>query len=530
LQKTRSRLVKSNLPCNNCSSSDARAEYDDGHTYCYSCKATTFNDGSHTQEKEFNDTMTTKQYVPYCGISEKTMRFYGVLTNVDGDGRPVSIEYPYGEHCSIVRSTSEKRFLTQGDSGASELFGKSRFGAASATAITITEGAKDALSVFEMLGSKYPAVAVRSASCARLDCAKDHEYLNSFEKIYICFDNDKPGRDATREVSALFDVNKVYIVDLTKYKDANDYLVKDESLEFVRVWWNSKRFQPKGIVSSYAAMEEILKKESKTAKASYPFGTLNDISYGIRLGEVNLITAQEGHGKTEFIRSIEHHLLKTTDDNIAIIHLEEPEKRSIQGLVSYEVGTPVHLPDCVLSVADQLEAYKKLTKRDDRCYYYTHFGSDDPDIILDIIRYLASVNQCKYIFLDHITMIVSGHEGDDERRKLDYISTRLAMLCKELDFTLFLVSHVNDDGKTRGSRNISKISDLVVFISRDVEANTKEERNVTNLMVKKNRFAATTGPAGRLWFDQATFTLKEISPEENDKLETKVTLAKAAPF
>lgn len=500
MQKKRSRLVKSQLPCDECGSSDAVARYDDGHTYCYSCQRTTFEDQQESERRcvpleevwEPNNLMTTKQYVPYCGISEKTMRSYGVLTNVGEDGRPVSIEYPYGEQCSIVRSTSEKKFLTLGDSSCCELFGKSRFGAASANAITITEGAKDALSVFEMLGSKYPAVAVRSASTARSDCIKDHDYINSFDKIYICFDNDKPGRDASREVSSLFDVNKVYIVELTKYKDANDYLTSSESLEFVRVWWNSKRYQPKGIVSSYTQMEEILKKESKGSKATWPFPTLNDITYGIREGEVNLITAQEGIGKTEFIRAIEYHLLKSTDSNIGIIHLEEPEKRSIQGLVTYEVGTPVHLPDSVVSVAEQLAAYKKLTKHDDRCYFYTHFGSDDPDIILDIIRYLAAVSQCKYIFLDHITMLVSGHEGDDERRKLDYISTRLAMLCNELDFTLFLISHVNDDGKTRGSRNISKIAHTNIYITRDVEANTKEERNVTNIMVKKNRFGATT--------------------------------------
>ena len=530
----KSKVVRHRLSCDACGSSDARMEYEDGGSYCFSCHHHSWwkdKDGFQPLEKQewdFNPDMNvTKQYLPYCGISEATMRSYGVLTHVGQDGRPVSIEYPFGDECSILRSYTERKFLTLGDSATSELFGKRRFGAASANAVTITEGAKDALSVYEMLGSKYPAVAVRSASSARGDCAKDFDYLNSFDKIYICFDNDEPGRRATREVSELFDVNKVYIVDLTKHKDANDYLSKGDGAEFVRVWWNSKRFQPKGIVSSYAAMEEILKKETQGATATYPYNTLNDITYGIRLGEVNLITAPEGVGKTEFIRSIEYHLLSTTDDNIGIIHLEEPEKRSIQGLVSYELSTPVHLPDAGVSLAEQLAAYKKLTKKDDRLYFYTHFGSDDPDVILDVIRYLAAVNQCKYIFLDHITMIVSGHEGDDERKKLDYISTRLAMLTRELGFTLFLISHVNDDGKTRGSRNISKIADLNIYISRDLEANTKEERNVTHVMVKKNRFGATTGPAGKLWFDDKTFKLSEL---DEQAMEAKVKLSKAAPF
>lgn len=469
----------------------------------------------------------TKQFLAYAGITVDTMRSYGVMTNVDDTGKPVSIEYPYGNTCSIVRSLSEKRFLTIGDSSTSELFGKQRFSAGSANAITITEGAKDALSVYQMLGSKYPACAVRSASSARGDCAKEFDYINSFERIYICFDNDKPGKDATREVSQLFDVNKVYIVELSKHKDANDYLTKGDANEFVRIWWNSKRFQPKGVVSSYTEMEEILKKESAKSAATYPFKTLDGMCYSIRLGEVNLITAQEGVGKTEFIRSIEYHLLKTTDYNLGIIHLEEPEKRSIQGLVTYEVGTPVHLPDCPVSISDQLNAIKTITKRDDRLHLYTHFGSDDPDVILDIIRYLASVSNCRFIFLDHITMIVSGHESDDERRTLDYISTKLAMMTKELGFTLFLVSHVNDDGKTRGSRNISKVADLNLYISRDLENASAEERNRTHLMVKKNRFGATTGPAGVLKFDPKTFTLKEIDEQEMAK---EAELHGVAPF
>ena len=45
-------------------------------------------------------------------------------------------------------------------------------------------------------------------------------------------------------------------------------------------------------------------------------------------------------------------------------------------------------------------------------------------------------------------------------RALDYLSTRLEMMVKELNYALIIVSHVNDFGQTRGSRYISKISDI----------------------------------------------------------------------
>ena len=120
---------------------------------------------------------------------------------------------------------------------------------------------------------------------------------------------------------------------------------------------------PEGIVNTYDDIEKILKGEEKPSLASYPFPTLQDMTYGLRSKEVVLFTAQEGIGKTEIIRAIEYHILKTTDYNIGIIHLEEGDKRSVQGLVSYELGEACHLPDTSISVADQLGAFRKLSRK-----------------------------------------------------------------------------------------------------------------------------------------------------------------------
>src|SRR5690606_15513952 len=157
---------------------------------------------------------------------------------------------------------------------------------------------------------------------------------------------------------------------------------------------------------------------------------------------------------------------------------------------------PIHLPDYAVPKEEIKETLRKVAKRDDRIHIYSHFGSDDPDVILSTIRFMAGSCNCKYIFLDHITMVVTGLAGEDERRALDYISTRLAMMVEELDFTMFLISHVNDEGQTRGSRNIGKVADLRIDLNRDIKAESEEIRNTTYLTISKNRFAGKTGPAG----------------------------------
>lgn len=531
-------------PCPRCreqgedTKGDNLISYLDGSAYCFACKYTigTLKDTSSylntasLYSKSTNSKYTkghtltmpvTKQYVPLRGVTADTMRFYGVETDVcDETGEPLRQWYPYGP-VNKYRTLDTKGFKYVGNNDDRQsLFGMDKFQAASHRSITITEGELDAMSVHQMFGGRYPVVSVHSSGSARKDCAGAHEWLNSFQRIYLCFDNDQPGQDAVDEVRKLFDVNKVYHVKLTKHKDANDFLTAKDDYDFRQAWENAKPIRPKGIIADYSSIHDLLSTASQASSASYPFPSLEQLTYGIRLGELVLFTAQEKVGKTEIMRAIEYHLCKTTDDNIGIIHLEEGEKRAVQGLVGYELGKPVHLPDAGVSVEEQDSAYALLTKRDGRVHFYAHYGSDDPNTILDIVRYLVTVSGCKYVFLDHITMLVTGFEGDDERKKLDYLSTRLAMMTKELNFTLFLVSHVNDEGKTRGSRNISKVADLIVHLDRNLEGATLDERNTTSVTIKGNRFAGKSGPAGFLWFDDRTYTVSEKVIEKRDEFDT----------
>jgi hypothetical protein len=113
-------------------------------------------------------------------------------------------------------------------------------------------------------------------------------------------------------------------------------------------------------------------------------------------------------------------------------------------------------------------------------------------------------------------MLVTGLAEKDERQTLDYISTKLSRMVNDLNFHLLLVSHVNDDGLTRGSRNISKVAYNRVDLRRDLLAADETERNTTTLMVSKARLTSLTGPAGSVYFNRDKFCLqpaKEVFPE-----------------
>ena len=501
-----SKIINYRLPCPKCRSSDAYHIYDDGHGYCFSC--TYYSSPKVEMPLEINT--YTKEYLPWRGITKQTMQFYNAYQFIDIHGKPDWITFDYSSHCQISRSIDSKKFWTSGDSEKAELFGMNKFPMGSAKAITIYEGALDAMSGYQMLGG-YPSVSVRSASTAKKDCINARDYLNSFEKIYLCFDQDEAGKKAAQEVASLFDFNKVYNIKLSTFKDANDFLQNKKEIQFQRIWYNAKRFQPDNIISTLAEFNSIILENKTEPWLSYPFKCLQTTTKGIRRGEITLWTALEGQGKTEIIRAIEYHILKNyPNENIACIHLEESKDRQLKGLAGYELRRPCHIPDEPVPNDEIFSALSNVIKCDNRLHIYSHFGSDDPDIILDNIRFMVTSCGCSVVFLDHITMCVSGLGDEKERITLDYLSTKLATLVQEHNFSLQLISHINDNGLTRGSRNISKVAHTWIALERDHMNDDPIIRNTTNLTIRKNRPISITGNSGKLYFDPSTFIISEL--------------------
>jgi twinkle protein len=266
---------------------------------------------------------------------------------------------------------------------------------------------------------RCPVVSVRSSGSAKLDTAIDRSWLNSFERIYLAFDADVPGRDAARSVANHFDYNKVYDIRFPggARKDANDYLRNGEADELRNLFQNAKRFLPDNIISSLADLKkELLKPVLKGVP--YPFPTLTDMTYGLRPREVVLITAQEGVGKTEVTHTLLHNLLKETDDAVGAIFLEESKSRLLQAVAGIELKRPIHLPDCYCTDAEKESAIDRVVRTDDRLHVYSHFGSDDADAILDTIRFLVSARGCRWVIFDLISLAISGLGGDREEKAL----------------------------------------------------------------------------------------------------------------
>ena len=526
--------LKSNLPCPCGKSSDAFAEYTNGG-HCFSCGRNFFHNkdrgGSYEidtspvlpevpsvlgtssrHSRRFDLSSLNRQFMDWRGVTKKTFEFFNAPVYTDSEGKPLYLAYPYGTITNVrnIHPTGrEDKWDCQGDEAGGTLSGMERFSAGSAQAITICEGAHDGYSAFQMLGSKYPVVGVRSAGSALAECTKHRDYINSFPKIYLCFDNDDPGQKALHKVAKLFDFDKVWHVRLSKHNDVNEYLQAKDEGEFVKVWWAAKKIVPEGIVSSHQEVWDLISARQKDALANYPWPTLQEMTYGLFAGQFVIIKAPTKVGKTEFISHIEYEVLKNTDYNIGVIHIEDRKDITPKRYATYELGRTCHLPDSFATNEEIFEAYQKAVKRDGRVYYYSHFGSKDPDVILDTIRYLVTVCGCRFIFLDHITLVISGLADDDERRALDRIATSLATMTNDLDFCCVAITHVNDNGQSRGSRTIEHTAHTIITLARNKASEDDIERNTTKVSIEGNRICGLTGPAGTLYFNRDTWRLDE---------------------
>ena len=532
-------------PCSECGSSDAMAWYSDGHGVCFSCK--NYDKGNPEKEPEdimphVNVTSLTDVFraIPKRGLPQEAIAKYKIDVCMDKTSS-VGHRYPYfkGEQhvANKVRKRNVKEFYWEGNyNDATELFGQAYF-PSGGKYITIVEGELDAASAWFLLGSRYPVVSVKSASSAVADCRLSFEYLNSFDEIVVCFDRDSakerpdgsmsyPGQEAAKKVAELFAPGKCRILSLEHGKDPNDYLQKGiEAKVFVNEWWRAPRFRPDGLKAGKDMLDEIINRPDYFS-VPYPWTPLNQKTYGIRLSEAVLFMADTGIGKTSVFKEIEHALLTNPEVvdkkyGVGFLHLEEPNFETALGILSIEKDKPFHLPDTPRLENELEDAFNK-TLNNDRAIFYDHFGSNEIEDILAKVRYMA-VMGCKYIFIDHLSIIVSDQSGD-ERKQLDEISTKLKTLTMELNIAVFCIIHTNRQGEARGSAGPEKVANIHISLHRDKKDPDPWRRNILKLTIEKNRFSGRTGPALWLFYNEATGRLDELDAVAITKYEEGLSI------
>lgn len=426
-----------------------------------------------------------------------------------------------------------KDFLLLGDlKDALPLYGQ-QLCRAGGKMIVITEGELDAMAVTQAMGLSWPAVSVpQGAPSAKKFISKALEFLESFEKVVLLFDEDEPGRKAVEECAPLFSHGKVHIGKLP-VKDANEMVMQGRSKELVDAVWGARKWSAELLNDLDALVDEAC--EEMPWGLPWPWRTMTQRTYGIRRSALYTWGAGTGSGKTTLVKQLaltamrpdlgEDHsdfLPMPAPRPVATILYEEPAKQTLKTLGGMAIGKRVHVPGTEYdktALKAAMVTFVPLLKS------VSLKGARNWATVKSTIRALhGSEGVCDFI-IDPMTALTAGEEN--ERTALDGIMSELAELAEDLDVTIHLVFHLatpdgtshEDGGRVqekhfRGSRAVAFWSHYLVGLER----NKQDPDCPTVVRGLKDRLTGdSVGPFIALRYNRETGLMEETEmPSDGD--------------
>lgn len=541
--------------CDFCGSSDARAVYDDGHSYCFACpEETAWQAGPGGEEGETGTSgrpgrvnhlpadLLQGDHAPLGKrkLTLKTVQQFDYRVGTEF-GESVQIA-PY--HDAAGRVVAQKIRPRDKDNmhwrgkkkGALPLFGQSKW-KRGGRQIVVTEGEIDAMSVAQAMGNTWPAVSIPDGAPSAVKAVSAAiEFLESFERVVFMFDMDDAGREAAPLVASLITPGKAFIAELP-LKDASEMLQAGRERELVNAAWQARPWRPDGIRTVADLRLEAMSPPSWGIP--WPWRGITEETYGIRRGEIHMIGAGVGSGKTTAFKQLMAAAMRPdlVEDHegidlppgaleprkVGAILLEEPPgRKTLKTIAGIVAGKRFHVPDVEFDPQELTDAIDSL---DGLFFAYEHFGAKDWDSIKPLIKYMVLGLGIKDVFLDHLTALTASAE--DERRELDRVMADMASLVEELNFSLFVISHLTTpDGKPHeeggrvmakhftGSRAIMRWSHNM----HGLERNMQEPGTPTTWRILKDRETGdANGSLIGLAYDRDTGRYIEVDLEEEGK-------------
>lgn len=445
------------------------------------------------------------------GISEETCRKFGYQVGSSKDGSKVQIAPYYDKEGELVGQKirdAKKNFSVIGKVSNS-LFGQNVWGTGGKR-VVVTEGEIDALSYAEV-SRNWPVVSVPNGAAAAKKAIEQHlGWLETYDEVVIAFDNDEPGQKAAQECARLFTPGKCKIARLDpSYKDFNEALKEGNGKAIANAVFQASEYRPDGVVKVRDLIDEA--KKPITVGLPWVFETLTKSTFGRRPGEVIMVGAGTGVGKTDFLTQQIAYDVTVLEKPCGLFFLEQKPVETLKRVAGKIAGRTFHIPD---SGWTQQELDETLEHIDwlDRLRFYDNFGATDWDIIASTITHLAQAEGYEIFYIDHLTALA---DTSNERESLEEIMKQAAMLANRLQIILVMVSHLatpdgtphEEGGRVmirhfKGARAIGFWSYFMFGLERDQQHEDETIRQQTTFRVLKDRYTGqATGRTFLLNYD-----------------------------
>lgn len=459
------------------------------------------------------------------GIGQPVSTKYGVHTEIQGEFDVVARYYPSTKEGKVVgfkKRSTPKSFTGIGSTKATnELFGQSVFEAGQKY-LVITTGEEDALAFAQALYSKKdsaeywtPCVSVTCGDGSIIKQFKaNFEYLNSFEKVVLAFDNDENAQQYVEQAARLLSPGKVFIAKFPAgVKDASDMVKANRSAELKQIFWKAVPFSRVDVLH-LSQMWDDFESEDNNVKIPLPtsWAHLNEMmGGGMEKGEITIIGALTSIGKSTIVNNVVFHLIENTPFKVGAMYLEGTKREVVRDLLSLDAGINLRTTDRSTIDIQALKNrfFENLVKKD-QFVYVDHQGSISTSEIFDKLNYLAKAESCDVIIIDPVQ---AGVNSSDNGAIIEFMDT-LLKFAKETDTCVIAVSHMKKPSEDNphavteyqlmGSSSLNQIAFNTILISRDKMNPDPIKRSATKLQLVKCRRTGNTGDAGWLRYDNAT--------------------------
>lgn len=534
-----SEIVQAHVPCEFCGSSDGATIYTD-HKFCFVCEKHTWLDNISEQGRGRSMSSAHLDIIPDSemeikalrarGITSETCQKYGYFVTKDDYGHPIQVANYKKDRQTLFQKTRDKNknFTIRGKKD-HIFFGQHLF--PSGKKLVITEGEIDCLTVSQVQNNKYPVVSIPfGCRSARETFKAQADWLQGFDEVIVMFDMDEHGQEAVKAVSGILPPHKLKIATLPM-KDPNECLINGKADDIVRAIWNAREYRPDGIINAADLKDEFFSKEAVIESYDFPWAEgLTKMTQGIRKGEMLLLTAGTGIGKSTMAREIAFKLKMQDGMKVGMVMLEENKNKTLRDLMSIAVEKPLHLMWNTVDKEALKPVYDVLYGDGGFCLY-DHFGSIESDNLLEKIRFLITGEGCDFVIFDHVSIAVSGLDESsvNERKAIDMLMTQLRALVEETGAGIVVVSHLRkgdtkstpfEQGGTislddlRGSGTLKQIPDTILALERNQQSDDEDLKNTMKLRVLKCRFTGDTGLAGYVRFNKSKNKIEDVDPLE----------------
>lgn len=256
------------------------------------------------------------------------------------------------------------------------------------------------------------------------------------------------------------------------------------------------------------------------------FPTFDNMTHGLKPGEMILLAARPSVGKTAFALNIAANVALNHGKKVAIFSLEMPASLLAKRMLAYISKVQITKMDTRggLTQTDYKKLFKGYRAMLAAGIYIDDYSMNGPTDVLSKCRRLKREQGLDLVIIDYLQLMTAtktGRGAESRQVEVSDMSRKIKIYAKELDCPILVLSQMSRGIESREdhtpllsdlreSGSIEQDADVVMFLNNPSKYNSALPKNEVILDVKKNR-NGTTGEINLDWDGDTTSFKERIS-------------------